>query len=198
METQPTAQSYFLKLNVDNSRQETRKIRYYIFEFLPNFTVYLYFVPNILARISDFCWDRFFNNSIKLLSHYVLIKFFSFLFFSFRLLYLSTRFFCLLTCLSLNFSVAFHLRLHLVSEFLFFVLFRMLWLMVTMNKVKFSLQKTMITFSKFPATGCVVYKIEFTSWKTFTIFIRSVVCPLTSAIIFSEAHGVSYFHAWNL
>ena len=198
METQPTAQSYFLKLNVDNSRQETRKIRYYIFEFLPNFTVYLYFVPNILARISDFCWDRFFNNSIKLLSHYVLIKFFSFLFFSFRLLYLSTRFFCLLTCLSLNFSVAFHLRLHLVSEFLFFVLFRMLWLMVTMNKVKFSLQKTMITFSKFPATGCVVYKIEFTSWKTFTIFIRSVVCPLTSAIIFSEAHGVSYFHARNL
>ena len=198
METQPTAQSYFLKLNVDNSRQETRKIRYYIFEFLPNFTVYLYFVPNILARISDFCWDRFFNNSIKLLSHYVLIKFFSFLFFSFRLLYLSTRFFCLLTCLSLNFSVAFHLRLHLVSEFLFFVLFRMLWMMVTMNKVKFSLQKTMITFSKFPATGCVVYKIEFTSWKTFTIFIRSVVCPLTSAIIFSEAHGVSYFHAWNL
>ena len=198
METQPTAQSYFLKLNVDNSRQETRKIRYYIFEFLPNFTVYLYFVPNILARISDFCWDRFFNNSIKLLSHYVLIKFFSFLFFSFRLLYLSTRFFCLLTCLSLNFSVAFHLRLHLVSEFLFFVLFRMLWMMVTMNKVKFSLQKTMITFSKFPATGCVVYKIEFTSWKTFTIFIRSVVCPLTSAIIFSEAHGVSYFHARNL
>ena len=198
METQPTAQSYFLKLNVDNSRQETRKIRYYIFEFLPNFTVYLYFVPNILARISDFCWDGFFNNSIKLLSHYVLIKFFSFLFFSFRLLYLSTRFFCLLTCLSLNFSVAFHLRLHLVSEFLFFVLFRMLWLMVTMNKVKFSLQKTMITFSKFPATGCVVYKIEFTSWKTFTIFIRSVVCPLTSAIIFSEAHGVSYFHARNL
>ena len=166
--------------------------------FLPNFTVYLYFVPNILARISDFCWDRFFNNSIKLLSHYVLIKFFSFLFFSFRLLYLSTRFFCLLTCLSLNFSVAFHLRLHLVSEFLFFVLFRMLWMMVTMNKVKFSLQKTMITFSKFPATGCVVYKIEFTSWKTFTIFIRSVVCPLTSAIIFSEAHGVSYFHARNL
>ena len=198
METQPTAQSYFLKLNVDNSRQETRKIRYYIFEFLPNFTVYLYFVPNILARISDFCWDRFFNNSIKLLSHYVLIKFFSFLFFSFRLLYLSTRFFCLLTCLSLNFSVAFHLRLHLVSEFLFFVLFRMLWMMVTMNKVKFSLQKTMITFSKFPATGCVVYKIEFTSWKTFTICIRSVVCPLTSAIIFSEAHGVSYFHARNL
>ena len=198
METQPTAQSYFLKLNVDNSRQETRKIRYYIFEFLPNFTVYLYFVPNILARISDFCWDRFFNNSIKLLSHYVLIKFFSFLFFSFRLLYLSTRFFCLLTCLSLNFSVAFHLRLHLVSEFLFFVLFRMLWMMVSMNKVKFSLQKTMITFSKFPATGCVVYKIEFTSWKTFTIFMRSVVCPLTSAIIFSEAHGVSYFHARNL
>ena len=35
----------------DNSCQKTRKIRYYIFEALPNFIVSLYFVPNILSRI---------------------------------------------------------------------------------------------------------------------------------------------------
>ena len=49
--TQPNSQSSFLKLNVDNSCQKTRKIRYYIFEVLPNFIVSLYSVPNILSRI---------------------------------------------------------------------------------------------------------------------------------------------------
>ena len=52
VETQPSAQSSFRKLNVDNSFQKTRKIRYHIFEVLSNFTVFLYFVPNILARIA--------------------------------------------------------------------------------------------------------------------------------------------------
>ena len=47
------AQSSFQKLNVDNSCQKTRKIRYYIFEVLPNFIVSLYFVPNILSRIVE-------------------------------------------------------------------------------------------------------------------------------------------------
>ena len=42
VETQ-TSQSSFQKLNVEN--------RYYIFEVLSNFTVFLYFVPNILAKI---------------------------------------------------------------------------------------------------------------------------------------------------
>ena len=51
MEAQPSAQSSFQKLNVDNSCQKTHKIRYYIFEVLSNFTVFLYFVPNILSRI---------------------------------------------------------------------------------------------------------------------------------------------------
>ena len=37
VETQPSAQSSFQKWNVDNSGQKTRKIRYYIFEVLPNF-----------------------------------------------------------------------------------------------------------------------------------------------------------------
>ena len=38
---------------MDNSCQKTRKIRYYIFETLPNFIVSLYFLPNILSRIVD-------------------------------------------------------------------------------------------------------------------------------------------------
>ena len=51
VETQPSAQSSFQKLNVDNNCQKTRKIRYYIFEVLSSFSVFLQFVPNILARI---------------------------------------------------------------------------------------------------------------------------------------------------
>ena len=53
VQTQPNAQSSFQKLNVDNSCQKTRKIRYYVFEVLPNFIVSLYFVANILSRIED-------------------------------------------------------------------------------------------------------------------------------------------------
>ena len=49
---QPNSHSSFEKLKVDNSCQKTRKIRYYIFEALPNFIVSLYFVPNILSRIA--------------------------------------------------------------------------------------------------------------------------------------------------
>ena len=41
VETQPSAQSSFQKLNVDNSCQKTRKIRYYTFEALSSFTVFL-------------------------------------------------------------------------------------------------------------------------------------------------------------
>ena len=51
VQMQPIAQSSFPKLNVDNTCQNARKIRWYIFEVLPNFIVSLYFVPNILSRI---------------------------------------------------------------------------------------------------------------------------------------------------
>ena len=51
VETQPNSQSSFQKLNVHNSCQKTHKIRHYIFEVLSNFAVFLYCVPNILARI---------------------------------------------------------------------------------------------------------------------------------------------------
>ena len=49
VETQPSGESSFQKLNVDNSFQKARKIRYYIFEVLSNFPVFLYIIPNILA-----------------------------------------------------------------------------------------------------------------------------------------------------
>ena len=39
VQTQPNAQSSLQKLNNDNSCQKTRKIRYFIFEGLPNFIV---------------------------------------------------------------------------------------------------------------------------------------------------------------
>ena len=57
VETQASAQPSFQKLNMDNSCQKTPKIRYYyIFEVLSNFTVFLYFGPNILSRIVEPCF----------------------------------------------------------------------------------------------------------------------------------------------
>ena len=57
VETQASAQPSFQKLNMDNSCQKTPKIRYYyIFEVLSNFTVFLYFEPNILSRIVEPCF----------------------------------------------------------------------------------------------------------------------------------------------
>ena len=100
-----------------------------------------------------------FNNSIKFLLRCVLIKFLywtPFLFFSFRLLYLSTQFLCLLTCLSLEFSVAFHLEFHLLSEFLIIVVFRMLRKLITVNKATFSLQQILIkTTVKHRGASCI-------------------------------------------
>ena len=117
--------------------------------------------------------------------------------FSIRVLYSATRFLSLLTCFSLEFSVAFHL----VSEFLFFVLFWVLWMLVTLNNALFSLWKTLITFSKIPTLGwmlVILCKMKFASRKIFITFTCSLICPLTSAIIiFSEAHGMSCFHTRN-
>ena len=65
VETQPSAQSSFQKLNVDNSCQKTRKIRYFIFEVLPDFIVSLYFVPNILSRIVDHMGQKVFKSRLS-------------------------------------------------------------------------------------------------------------------------------------
>ena len=51
VDTQPSVQSSFQKLNFDSSCQKTRKIRWQIFEVLSIFTGFLYFVPNVFARI---------------------------------------------------------------------------------------------------------------------------------------------------
>ena len=91
--------------------------------------------------------------------------------------------FCLLIYSSLELSVAFHLA----SEFLFFVLFQMLWMLVTVNKAKFLLRKILLTFSKIYALEWIlvtVYKNEFTSWKTLITFKCSPIWPFTFAIIF--------------
>ena len=50
VETQPSAQSPFQKLNIDNSCKKHANLDATI-EALSNFTVFLYFVPNILSRI---------------------------------------------------------------------------------------------------------------------------------------------------
>ena len=52
VETLPSAQSPFQKLNFGNSSQKTRKSRYQIFFALSSFTGFLYFVPNILSKIA--------------------------------------------------------------------------------------------------------------------------------------------------
>ena len=55
VETQPSAQSFFQNLNVDNSCQKTRKVSHYVLETLSNFSVFLYFVSKVLSRIvADF------------------------------------------------------------------------------------------------------------------------------------------------
>ena len=41
VDTQPKAQSFFQKLSIDISCQQTRKINNYIFEVLSNFTLFL-------------------------------------------------------------------------------------------------------------------------------------------------------------
>ena len=53
VETQPSVQFSFQKLNFDNNRQKSRTIREQIFEALSNFNGFLYFVPNILSRIVE-------------------------------------------------------------------------------------------------------------------------------------------------
>ena len=80
-----------------------------------------------------------------LLSHYVSINsFFSkpFLLLFFSLFYLLTWSPHLLTCLSLLQSWNFCVIVNIVSKFLFFVLFRMLWKLVTANKL---IQTAMVT-----------------------------------------------------
>ena len=51
---------------------------------------------------------------------------------------------------------------NLTSESLFFALFRVLLMLVAVNKAKFSLRKTLINFKIISAKECGLYKMEFT------------------------------------
>ena len=136
--------------------------------------------------LSDFWWDKFLSKSIKLLSFYVSIKFVYWTCFLFHQtcinsIYQSFDLFepWILCCFPFWISSSFGAS--------FFVLFRMQWMLVTVNKARFSLRKTLVTFSEISAMRCALYKIEFAPWKTY-----SLVCRRTSAIIISsEAHGMS-------
>ena len=90
------------------------------------------------------------SNSIKSLLHYVSINLFCctpLLFFSFILQFDISVFWPVWALDSFaESSVTFYLDL----EFLSFLLFGMLWMLVTVNKAKCSLRKTVITFSKIP------------------------------------------------
>ena len=134
----------------------------------------------LISNIFWSWWDKFFNNNVKLLSHYVSIHFFDWthFLFSFRLPYLSTQFlsfdpFDCYTALNLHFTF------HLVLEFLFFALFWILRMLVTMNKAKFSPQKSLIT---------LVMNV-FTSWKTLITFNMLTYIPtLLPLLLFSLKH----------
>ena len=70
-----------------------------------------------------------------------------------------------------------------------FLYFRIQWMLLTMNKVKFSLLENWNA-----AMGYAVYKIEFTSWKTSCLVVYS---PTSANIISPEAHVMPCLHAQN-
>ena len=121
--------------------------------------------------------DKYFSNtsSIKLFSHYVSVNslyWTPFLFFLFRLLFLQLDLSVFWSVWVFNFLLPSTL---FWNFFFFFVLFRMLWMLVNVKKGKFPLRKTWLTLSKIPALEgmlVIVYKIEFISRKTWIIFTR--------------------------
>ena len=114
--------------------------------------------------------------------------------------HLSNSVLCLLTCMSFEFSVVLHIGFYLVSEFLFFALFQRLWMLVTVNKAKFSPQETS-TFSKTSAwvVPCIRLSLHHEKYLKHSHSHLEFASSFTSAIIiFSEAHGMSCFHTQNL
>ena len=65
METWPSAQYLFQKLNFGNSSQKARKSRYQNFLVLSSFTGFIYFIPNILSKIVVFRKDLNPTNSFN-------------------------------------------------------------------------------------------------------------------------------------
>ena len=70
VETWPSAQSPFQKLNFGSSSHKTRKSRYQTLLALSSFTGFHYFLPNILFRIVGLdviykCFESFIKNILK-------------------------------------------------------------------------------------------------------------------------------------
>ena len=64
MNTEPGAQSPFQKSNFRNGGQNLRKSRSQSFLVLSNFTLFLYFVPNILSRMVELFTQTFANPAV--------------------------------------------------------------------------------------------------------------------------------------
>ena len=93
-------------------------------------------------------WYKFFSVIIKLLSHCISVEFFcwaTFFFFFFHF-DLPARFLCFQTCLSLVVTAFCYLPSGL--GFLFFVLFRIMWMLAAISKAKSSLLRILIIFVK--------------------------------------------------
>ena len=91
-----------------------------------------------------------------------LLNTFSFIFL--HIFHLSTRFLSILTCLSLEQFWIFSITFDFVSKFPFFVLFRMLWMLVTVDSLKY--------------TACHRSLVpQVTSWKTLHSKLY-LVCPM--------------------
>ena len=119
-----------------------RMINIHILRYIKKFPVDLMarLSYNLIHQLVEYCW-------VTLLSHYVSINFIFwtpfFIFLQTILFYLSAWFICLLTCLSFLQSWIFCITFCFVSNFLFFfyffffVLFQMLWMLVTVNKIRY-------------------------------------------------------------
>ena len=102
------------------------------------------------ANILSCWWDKLFSNSIYTFTLCInqFLKWNTFSFLAFKLLYISTRFLCLWTCSSLLQPWVFCYLSLCCFHFGVpaFVLFQMLWMLVAVNKVKFSPRKIVIAF----------------------------------------------------
>ena len=121
---------------------------------------------------------------------------------------------CTLYCLSLDFSVFLFLfeafsrslessiNFQFVSESLLFAIFWIVRMLATVNKARFSQQKTLITLVKSPPwSECwlLCIRLRYIMKNIKNVQMLTFMCPLTSAIIiFSKANGMSCFHTRNL
>ena len=151
---------------------------------------------NIISKIGIYyvvvCYNIFwFLVTFALCINQVLVlNSFSFLFLQ-NSLFIELKFLCLMTCLSLKFSVVLKSTTFRIF-FLYF--FRCCECWLSWIRLRFHYRKHRELLVKPWPMECTVYKIKLTSWKTFTRFKHLLVCSLASTInIFSKAHDMSCF-----